>query len=66
MDFEWDSRKRLANLRKHGLDFSDAWKVFAGLVLRATLNKYQTNDPVSVSFSPRPVFAQTGPFLHRF
>jgi uncharacterized DUF497 family protein len=33
MDFEWDSRKRLANLRKHGLDFSDAWKVFAGLVL---------------------------------
>ncbi len=33
MGFEWDSRKRLANLRKHGLDFSDAWKVFAGLVL---------------------------------
>jgi uncharacterized DUF497 family protein len=24
----WDERKRLANLAKHGLDFSDAWRVY--------------------------------------
>ena len=26
----WDAAKRRANLRKHGLDFSDAEEVFAG------------------------------------
>jgi len=24
MEFEWDRRKALANLRKHGIDFADA------------------------------------------
>ena len=28
MRFEWDEQKRKANLRKHGFDFRDAWKVF--------------------------------------
>lgn len=28
MRYEWDERKRRANLREHGLDFSDARKVF--------------------------------------
>ena len=27
MRIEWDERKRKANLRKHQLDFADAWKV---------------------------------------
>jgi uncharacterized protein len=26
--FEWDETKNDANIRKHGLDFADAWKVF--------------------------------------
>ncbi len=26
--FEWDERKRRANLKKHGLDFEDAWRLF--------------------------------------
>jgi uncharacterized DUF497 family protein len=26
--FEWDETKNDTNIRKHGLDFSDAWKVF--------------------------------------
>lgn len=26
--YEWDSRKRLLNAAKHGLDFADAWQVF--------------------------------------
>jgi uncharacterized DUF497 family protein len=28
--FEWDERKRRSNLHKHGLDFEDCAKVFAG------------------------------------
>lgn len=28
MRFEWDEKKRLENIRKRGLDFSDAWKIF--------------------------------------
>ena len=27
MQFEWDKRKRQQNIRKHGFDFRDAWKV---------------------------------------
>jgi uncharacterized protein len=30
MRFEWDERKRLSNLAKHGLDFLDAELVFDG------------------------------------
>lgn len=28
MHFEWDERKRQANIRKHGLDFQDACRMF--------------------------------------
>jgi len=28
MKFEWDEQKRKTNIRKHGFDFRDAWKVF--------------------------------------
>jgi hypothetical protein len=30
MRFTWDERKRKSNLQKHGLDFSQAHKAFAG------------------------------------
>ncbi len=30
IDFEWDEDKRLANLRKHGIDFVDIPPVFDG------------------------------------
>lgn len=33
MNFEWDEAKRLANIRKHELDFKDAAKIFQGLVV---------------------------------
>jgi hypothetical protein len=33
--FEWDPRKREANLSKHGLDFLDAEAMFSGPVLEA-------------------------------
>ena len=29
MDYEWDPRKAIINLRKHGIDFADAVSVFA-------------------------------------
>ncbi len=32
MIYEWDERKRIGNLEKHGLDFADAWKVFEASV----------------------------------
>ncbi len=28
MKFEWDENKRGENLRKHGIDFADVWRVF--------------------------------------
>jgi uncharacterized protein len=27
-DFEWDANKRLANIRKHGIDFATATRIF--------------------------------------
>lgn len=33
MRFTWQGAKRAANLRKHGLDFADAERVFAGPTL---------------------------------
>lgn len=35
MDFEWDERKRLTNLDKHGLDFVEAEEMFKGPMLVA-------------------------------
>jgi uncharacterized protein len=31
MPFEWDETKRQANLKEHGIDFTDAGLVFSGL-----------------------------------
>ena len=33
--FTWDEAKRRANLRKHGIDFVDAPKIFGGLTFTA-------------------------------
>jgi uncharacterized DUF497 family protein len=30
VNFEWDEAKNRENIRKHGLDFGDAWEIFAG------------------------------------
>ena len=37
--FAWDERKRLANVRKHGIDFRDAPKIFRGFTLTAEDNR---------------------------
>jgi uncharacterized DUF497 family protein len=33
VEFEWDENKRTENIKKHGLDFADAWQIFYGFVL---------------------------------
>ncbi len=35
MKFEWDEEKNKENLRKHGLDFADAWQIFEAPMLTA-------------------------------
>ena len=33
MRFTWDERKNAANVRKHGISFSDASRIFAGEIV---------------------------------
>lgn len=33
MKFEWNDLKNKENIRKHGFDFADAWKIFEGPML---------------------------------
>ena len=33
MKLEWDEEKNRKNIRKHGLDFADAWEIFEAPVL---------------------------------
>ncbi|HEX8160380.1 MAG TPA: BrnT family toxin [Pyrinomonadaceae bacterium] len=35
MKFEWDEAKNKENIRKHELDFADAWEIFAAPMLAA-------------------------------
>ncbi len=35
MDFEWDERKRLSNIERHGLDFVEAERMFESPMLTA-------------------------------
>jgi uncharacterized DUF497 family protein len=38
VDFEWDEGKNRENIRKHGLDFNDAWEIFEGRPLSPKLD----------------------------
>jgi uncharacterized protein len=44
MQFIWDEAKRNANLSKHGLDFRDAYRVFAGEVFRREDDRYHYDE----------------------
>lgn len=44
MEFEWDEAKRLANLRKHGIDFLDVSIVFEGDTLTVEDNRYDYGE----------------------
>ncbi len=44
MRFEWDEQKRKKNLRKHGLDFRDAWKIFESPMLISPDDRYDYGE----------------------
>jgi uncharacterized protein len=45
VDFEWDEKKRLANLRKHGLDFRDCPCLFNGPVATFLDVRFDYGEP---------------------
>ena len=46
----WDERKRVSNLRKHGLDFADAPEVFAGPTYTFEDARLRYTEPRFVTF----------------
>ena len=44
MGFEWDEAKRLANIRKHGIDFLDVPEVFDGDTVTVEDNRYDYGE----------------------
>lgn len=44
MEFEWDEAKRLANLRKHGIDFVDVPAVFEGDIVTVEDDRYNYGE----------------------
>jgi uncharacterized DUF497 family protein len=49
MQFEWDEKKRKANLVKHGLDFADVWEVFTDPSAWTEINKNFLGEMRSVT-----------------
>jgi uncharacterized DUF497 family protein len=45
VEFEWDENKRLSNLRKHGLDFEDGWRVFDGPCVSRLDVRFEFGEP---------------------
>ena len=50
MQYEWDEEKRLANLRKHGIDFIDIPNVFYGDTLTVEDDRYSYGERRFVTF----------------
>ena len=44
MKFEWDERKNRENIKKHGLDFSDAPEVFQGPILASLDTRFDYGE----------------------
>ena len=50
MEFEWDEAKRVANIRKHGIDFIDVPDVFDGDTVTVEDNRYNYGEQRFVTF----------------
>ncbi len=50
MNFEWDEAKRIANLRKHGIDFIDLAVVFDGETLTLEDDRYDYGEQRLITF----------------
>lgn len=44
MKFDWNEEKRKVNLKKHGVDFDDALKVFKGFVKEDVDDRWDYNE----------------------
>ena len=44
MRFEWDDRKRRANLAKHGIDFADLASLFSGPTITVLDDRYDYGE----------------------
>ena len=58
MEYEWDEAKRLANLRKHGIDFIDIPIVFNGDTLTVEDDRYSYGEQRFVTFGLLQGFEQ--------
>jgi uncharacterized DUF497 family protein len=50
MEYEWDDAKRLINLRKHGIDFTDVPTVFENNVVTIEDDRYFYGEQRFVTF----------------
>ncbi|MBE9215153.1 BrnT family toxin [Plectonema cf. radiosum LEGE 06105] len=50
MEYEWDEAKRLANIRKHGIDFTDVPAVFNGDILTVEDDRESYREQRFVTF----------------
>jgi uncharacterized DUF497 family protein len=50
MEFEWDEAKRLANIRRHGIDFIDVTAVFDGDTVTVEDDRYDYGEQRFVTF----------------
>ena len=44
MEFEWDEAKRLANLRKHSIDFANVSAVFEGDIITVEDDRFEYGE----------------------
>jgi len=47
--FEWDERKRLANLAKHGIDFVRAARIFDGPTIERPDDRRDYGEPRTIA-----------------
>ncbi|MEK7808044.1 MAG: BrnT family toxin [Chloroflexota bacterium] len=50
MRFEWDESKRLANIKKHGIDFADVPPMFDGDVLTIEDQRFEYDETRYTTF----------------
>ncbi len=50
MKFEWDETKRLANLKKHGIDFADVPAMFEGDVFTIQDERFDYGETRYITF----------------
>jgi uncharacterized DUF497 family protein len=48
--FEWNERKRLNNLRKHGIDFAECAGVFAGPIATLPDNRFEYGEERYIAY----------------